>query len=129
MVGQRRLDEVHRRRADERCDEQVRRLRVEHVRAVDLLYASVAHDGDSLAERHRLDLVVGDVDRRHAEAVVEPCELAAHADAELGVEVRQRLVHEESRRLTADRPPHRDALALAAGERVRPSAKQVLEPE
>ena len=66
VVG-RGLDEVHRRRADERGDEEVRRPRVERLRRVDLLDAAVAHDGDALAERHRLDLVVGHVDRRRAE--------------------------------------------------------------
>ena len=38
---------------------------------VALLQHAAAHDGDPLAERHRLDLVVGDVDRGHAEALVQ----------------------------------------------------------
>ena len=49
-------------------DEQVHRPRVERLRRVDLLDAAVAHDGDALPERHRLDLVVRDVDGRRTEA-------------------------------------------------------------
>ena len=64
-----RLDEVHRGRADERGDEEVLRPAVERLRRVDLLDASVAHHRDALAERHRLDLVVGHVDGRRAEAL------------------------------------------------------------
>ena len=66
-----RLDEVHRRRADEGRDEEVDRARVERLRRVDLLHPAVAHHGDALAERHRLDLVVRDVDGRRAEARVQ----------------------------------------------------------
>jgi hypothetical protein len=43
-------------------------------------------------------------------------DLGAHLHAQLGVEVRQRLVHQEHLRLAHDRAAHRDALALAAGE-------------
>ena len=89
----------------------------------------VAHDGDALAERHRLDLVVRDVDRGDPEAFVQLRERCAHADAQLRVEVRERLVHEERLRLANDRAAHRDALALAAGERRRPALEQLREPE
>ena len=49
--------------------------------------------------------------------------------AELGVEVRQRLVHEEDLRLADDRPAHRDPLALATGERLRLAAEVLLQLE
>ena len=68
VVRDGRLDEVHRRRADERGHEEVRRLAVETLRRVDLLDAPVAHHRDALAERHRLDLVVRHVDRRRRRA-------------------------------------------------------------
>jgi hypothetical protein len=123
------LDEVHRRRADERGDEEVERLAVEGLRRVDLLHGAVAHHRHPGAERHRLDLVVGDVDRRDPEPVVQPRQLGAHVDAELGVQVRQRLVHQERLRLAHDRPAHGDPLALAAGERARPALEQILQPE
>ena len=105
------------------------RLRVEPVRRVDLQQLPVAHHRDALAERHRLDLVVRDVDGRRAETVVELRERRAHADAELGVEVRERLVEQERLRLAGDRAAHRDPLALAARELRRPAVEQLREAE
>ena len=82
----------------------------------DLLHDPAAHDHDPVAEGHGLGLVVGDVDGRGAEALLQPRHLGAHLDAQLGVEVGQRLVHEERRRVADDRAAHGDPLALAAGE-------------
>ena len=75
----------------------------------------VEHD-DLVGERHRLDLVVGDVDHRRRQLLVELGELEPHLHAELGVEVGERLVEEEDLRVAHQRPADRDALALAAGE-------------
>ena len=105
------------------------RLAVEGLRRVDLLHGAVAHHRHAGAERHRLDLVVRDVDGRDPEPVVQPRQLGAHVDAELRVQVRERLVHQERLRLAHDRAAHRDALALAAGERAGPALEQLLEPE
>ena len=113
------VDEVHRRAADEPGHEPVDREVVELLRRADLLQPALAHDGDPVAHRHRLDLVVGDVDDRGLEALVEARDLGARLDAQLGVEVRERLVHEEHGRLAHDRPTERDALALAARQRLR----------
>ena len=124
-----RLDEVHRGRADEAADEEVDRPLVELLRRRDLLEHALAHDRDAVAHRHRLDLVVRHVDRRHAELVLQPGDLGAHLHAELRVEVRERLVHEERLRLADDRAAHRHALPLAAGERARLPLEELLEPE
>ena len=102
---------------------------VEPLRRVDLLDDAEAEHGDALAERHRLRLVVRDVERRHAEPPVELHQLGAHLDAQLRVEVRERLVHEERLRMPHDRAPHRDALALAARELARLAPQQLVEPE
>ena len=45
------------------------------------------------------------------------CDLRAHLHAQLRVEVRERLVHQERLRVADDRPPHRHTLSLTAGER------------
>src|SRR5262249_50237513 len=66
------LDEVHRRAADEAPDEEVRRVVVDVLGMARLLEDAVAHDGDPVAHRHRLDLVVRDVDRRCLELVLDP---------------------------------------------------------
>jgi hypothetical protein len=67
-----------------------------------------------MTKRHRLGLVVSDVHRRDAEPSLELGDLCPHLHAQLGVEVGERLVHEEHARLAHDRAPHRHALALAA---------------
>ena len=113
------LQEIHRRRADEAGDEEVARLVVEIERRADLLHLAVAHDDDLVGHGHGLDLVVGDVDRRRAEPLVQLLDLGAHGDAELCVEVRQRLVEQEHLRVAHDGAAHGDALALAAGELAR----------
>jgi hypothetical protein len=56
---------------------------------------------------------------------VEQTELGAHLDAELGIEVRQGLVHEEGRRLAHDGASHGHTLALATGERLGLAVEQV----
>jgi hypothetical protein len=72
-----------------------------------------------MAHGHRLDLVVGDVDHRRAESRLELDDVRSHLDAQLRVEVRQRLVHQEDLRRPHDRPTHGDSLALSAGQRFR----------
>ena len=56
-------------------------------------------------------------------------ERRAHPNAELRVEVRERLVHEERLGLPRDRAPHRDALALPARELRRLALEELGEPE
>ena len=63
---------------------------------------------------HRLGLVVGDEDGRDAELLLQPLQLGTGVDAQLGVKVRQRLVHQEDARVAHDRPAQRDTLLLAA---------------
>ena len=102
---------------------------VEIERRADLLDAAVAHHDDLVGHGHRLDLVVGDVDDRGPEPLVQLLDLDAHGDAELGVEVGQRLVEEEDLRVADDGAAHGDALALAAGELLRVAVEQMAEVE
>ena len=125
--GELRLDQIDRRRADEAGDELVDRVVVQHLRRVDLLQVSCVHDGDAVAHRHRLDLVVRDVDGRDAEPALQLVDLGAHLHPQLRVEVRERLVHQEGLRLAHDRAAHRDALALAARERARLALEELLD--
>ncbi len=69
------------------------------------------------------------VDRRHAQIVLESADLSAHLDAQLCVEIRKRFVHQECLRLTNDRAPHRDSLALPAGKSPRLALEELLETE
>ncbi len=58
-----------------------------------------------------------DIDKGRAEPLVQLADLRARLDAQLGVEVGQRLVHQEHRRVAYDGTSERHALALAARER------------
>ena len=123
------VDEVHGRRADEAGHELVGGPAVELHRLADLLDPAVLHDHDAVAQRHRLDLVVGDVDGRRLQPIVQLLELDAHLHAQLGVEVGQRLVEQEHLRVADDGPADRDALALAARELARLALEQLLDAE
>ena len=94
-----------------------------------LLEHAVAQDGHPVAHRHRLGLVVRDVQRRGRDPPLDADDLAAHLHAQLGVQVRERLVHQERRRLAHDRPAHRHALALAARQLPRLALEQIAEAE
>jgi hypothetical protein len=124
---QRAGQEVHGRRADEAGDELVGRMVVQVQRAAGLLDAAVAHHHDLVAHGHGLDLVVRDVDGGGLQALVQLLDLAAHRDAQLGVEVRQRLVEQEHLRIAHDRAAHGHALALAARELARIALQQRLQ--
>ena len=128
-LGERAFEHVHGRAADEAADEEVDGPVVQLLRPSDLLELALPHDGDPVAHRHGLDLVVRHVDGRRSQIALETADLGAHLDAELRVQVRERLVHEEGLRIAHDRAPHRDALALAARERARLALEERLEPE
>ena len=123
LAGQR----VHRGASDEAGDEQGRGTPVEVERRADLLHPAAVHHHDAVGQRHRLHLVMGDVDRRRPHAAVELADLEAHLDAQRGVEVRERLVEEEGVGGPDDGAAHGDALALAAGELGRLPLQQVVE--
>ena len=129
MAGHGAGDQVHRRRADERGHEHVRRSAVHLFRHGQLLDHAVLHDSDTVPHGHRFDLVVRDVDRRSAQALVEARQLAPRLHAQQRVEVGKRLVHQECVRLAHDRPRERNALTLATGQLVWVAIEQLVELE
>jgi len=64
-------DHVDRRRPDEASDEQALRPAVEVVRLADLLDPAGTQTDDAVGHRRRLDLVVGNEDRRHPELFLQ----------------------------------------------------------
>src|SRR5205807_10117947 len=106
--------EVHRRGADESCDEHVRRILVEVFRSPNLLENAEPHDRDPIPHGHRLDLVVRDVDRRRLERLLELQDLRTSLHTELRVEIREGFIHEEGGRLPDNGAAKRDTLTLAA---------------
>ena len=74
---------------------------------------SVEH-GDAMAHRHRFDLVVGHVQGGGPQAPLQGHDLGAGPCAQLGVQVAQRLIHQEDRGLAGDRPAQGYPLFLTA---------------
>ena len=79
---------------------------------------------DAVGEREGLVLVVGDEDGRRARRSEDSLHLVAHLGAQLGVEVRERLVEQEERGRRRQRASEGDPLLLTAGELVRDSARR-----
>src|SRR5699024_715138 len=79
--------------------------------------------------RHRLDLVVRDIDGCDPETASQGRDLGASLDPQLRVEVRQRFVHEEDLRGPDDGPAHGYALSLPAGQRLRLPVEEGFEVE
>ena len=123
------LNQRHRRGADEGGDEGVARVLVQRVRGVDLLDDALLQHADAVTHRHRLGLVVRDVDRGGVQLPLQLQDLGASGHAQLRVQVGQGLVHEEDLRLAHDRAAHGHALALAAGHGGRLAVDEVLELE
>src|SRR5690625_1401869 len=119
--------EVHGGRADEAGHEAVDRPGVEVDGAVDLLDEAILHDHDAVTHRHGLDLVVGDVDGRYTQVLVQLGDGGAHLDAQLGVEVGERLIHEEHGRFTHDGTTQGHTLALTTGELAWTALQQVFD--
>ena len=87
-LGQRAIfKEVHLRRTNKARDKQIGRMVEDLLRRADLLDKAVAHDDDAVAERHRFDLIVRDVDKRGVDLFTQLNDLRAHLVAKLGVEV------------------------------------------
>ena len=117
----------HVRDADEAGDELGQRALVDLGGRADLLDPAVVEDGDPVAHRERLVLVVRHVDERDADVLLDLLELDLHLLAQLQVERAERLVEQQHARAVHDRAGERDALALAAGELVRPAPADVVQ--
>ena len=107
-------EEVHGRAPDEAGDEHIDRVMVEGVGRVHLLDITIFHDDDPVTHGHGLDLVVGYIYKGCLEPLVELEDVNPGLDPEFGVQVGERLVHQEGLGLADDRPAEGDTLALAA---------------
>ena len=102
--------------ADEAGDEFGLRPLVDVFGRAGLLDPAVVHDDDDVGRGHGFGLIVGHVDRRVAELVVQPADLETHLLAQIGVEVGQRLVEQQDLRLDHQGAGQGHALLLAARE-------------
>ena len=102
--------------ADEGGDELVCRPLVDIGGAPDLVDPTLAEDGDAVAHRQRLLLVVRDVDEGDPDLLLDPLQLALHLLPQLEIERAERLVEEQHLRVVDDRARERHPLALPAGQ-------------
>ena len=96
--------EVHRRGADEVSDEHGRRPVVNLLRRADLLDPAGIHHRNAVCHRHRFMLIVGDVDGRRRNPIMQIAQLAAHQLPKFGIKRAERLIHQKG-----FRPPHHGA--------------------
>jgi len=106
---------IHRRRSDEARREHRGGLLVQRRRRRILLDVAVAHQHHLIRHRHRLDLIMRDIQHGHAEAALQCANLTPHLDPQLCVQIGERLVHQAHTRLCHDRAAERHALLLSAG--------------
>src|SRR5262249_18701188 len=105
------------RRADEAGDERVVGPLVDGLRRTDLLDPALVEDGEPVAHRQRLLLVVCHVDERDpdlTDGALNPLQFDLHLLAELQVESAERLVEEKDLRMIDERARQSDPLTLAA---------------
>ena len=100
--------------AQEAGDERRVRPLVELGRRADLLDPALVHHGDPVGHRHRLFLVVRDVDEGDVDLGLDALQLQLHLLAQLQVERAQRLVQQQHARMVDQGAGERDALRLAA---------------
>ena len=118
------LNQVHAGAAEEVGHERVGRPARRGLGRRHLLQLPLAHDGDAVAHRHGLHLVVGDVEGGGRQPRLQLHDVGPGLHAQRGVEVRQRLVHQEDEGLAHDGPGQRHPLALAARELARLAVEQ-----
>ncbi|EGF32131.1 hypothetical protein IMCC9480_2880 [Oxalobacteraceae bacterium IMCC9480] len=90
---------------------------------------AVVEQQDTVRNRHRFTLVMRDHQRRQAKPHDQFAQEGAGFLAQLGVEVRQRFVEQNHRRVVDQRAGDGDALLLAAGKLMREAFAEMPEPE
>jgi hypothetical protein len=94
-----------------------------------LLDDAAVQQQDAVGHCHRFRLVVGDDQRRQLHLDDQVAQPGAGFLAHLGVEVGQRLVEQDDRRVVDQRPGDRHPLLLAAGQLVRIAVGEVGQAE
>ncbi len=82
-----------------------------------------------IRDRHRLFLIVGHIQRRDTEILLQSPDLGAQFDAQLGIQVAQRFIEQEHRWGAHQRPGDRDPLLLATGQLTRLARQQILDAD
>ena len=96
---------------------------VDLFRRAGLLHFAAVDDEDAVAHGHGLGLVVGHIDHRDPQFLLETFDLKAHGLPELRVQVGQGLVQKEEFRLRHQGPGQGHSLLLSAGELARQTVR------
>ena len=115
----RHVEQVDRRIAEQLRDPDRRGPEVDVLGRADLRDLPLREHRDCVAERHRLLVVLGDVDRGRTLSGEQPRQLDPHLEAQLRVDVAQRVVEQEHLRRCDERAGERGALLLAVRQRSR----------
>ena len=103
------------------------RIAVDVGRGVDLGEAVVVENRDTVAERHRLLIVLGDVEDGGASLFQEARQFDAHLVAQLGVDISERIVEQQQLRAAHQGAGEGRALFLAVGERFRQMGQHMID--
>ena len=106
--------QIDARAADEAGHVDMGGIAVDVGRGGDLQQPAAEHDGDPVGHAQRLLLVMRYIQRGDPGAPVQLDDLGAHVHAQAGVEVGQRLVHQEGLRVAHQGAAERHTLALPA---------------
>ena len=122
-------DKIHGGTSHEPRHESIDR-RIKHPRwRIVLLQQPTVHHCHAVGHGHRLQLVMSHIDDGGIQVLVEPLEFRPHLPAQLRIQIRQRLIHQECPRIAHQRAPQRHALLLAAGKLAWPALEQVFDIE
>ena len=102
--------------ADEVRDERVLGLVVDILRRADLLDFALVHDDNRVGHGQRFFLIVRDIDKRNAHALLDVLKLVLHILAQAKVQSAQRLVEQQHLRAVDKRARDGDTLLLTAGK-------------
>ena len=117
------LHEIHGRCANKAAHKAVGWEVVYRFRFVTLQDLPLFHDGDPISHAQGFDLIVGYVDRCRFDLLQQAFELGTHFQPQQGIQVAERLVHQQHLGPHRNGPRHGDALPLStahfAGETVQ----------
>ena len=88
---------------------------------------ALVHDADPVGQAHGLDLIMGDIDGGGLAFGQDALQFRPHFQSQKGIEVRQRLVHQDHVRLHRQGAGHGDALTLTARQFARIAFQQLFD--
>ena len=118
------IHEVHLRRSDKSCYEQVAWLIIQVLRRIYLLHDTVFHNDDSCTKSHSFCLVMGYVNDGSAQVLMQFGDLNTHLNSQFCIQIGKRFVHQEYFRITDDGTSHGNTLSLTTGKSVRLTVKK-----